>query len=168
MNEQQIISLVCARPNKRPTVVSAEMAKEAAMKTAGNLLRSGGFDKTDTAESLADDILYVTRYDRFEDGYALAVALERNKGWMPDATMVEILDGFSSECSALLHAAEKQWGIENPMEPPLPLGTKVIVRGETGFLDHIHKYSPAYYCVKAPSISHGFMLVRFEDAKAAP
>jgi hypothetical protein len=155
---------MCSKPNKRPTQATAEMRMRAAIKVAADLIDSGDFNESDTPESLAADIVGVRCWER--DGYALARELERDKGWSPDEQMVETLGGYFHACDDELSAAEKLWGEENPMEPPLPVGTRVKAGKEEGEIIGIAKYSVHSFAVKVPSVENGYRVVRFEDAEA--
>lgn len=155
---------MCATPNKRPRRCTPDMVMGGALAVARDLIKAGSFDKKDTPEDLAADIAKACQGNQHIDGYKLAKALENLCGWEPDAAMVEYLDGFSYRCITLLDAAEKQWGVENPMEPPLAIGAVVRVSDGMGVIDHINKYKPAYYAVRVARLDDGFELIRFEDA----
>lgn len=116
------------------------------------------------------DLLDATHWDRRADGYQIAKRLDDRNGWSITPDLVEVLDSFSVYCGDALTEAEKQWAIENPMELPLPLGTTVVTRRGVGVIDHVSSYYPASYGVKLEDVGYlgnGFLIVRFEDAKAA-
>ncbi len=158
---------MCQIPNKRPIQVTDAMAHEAALELAAELIKGGGFDETNTPEELAGDIVKASRWNRHLDGYELARALENEFYWSPDASMVEDLDSFAVRCDRRLEVAEKLWASENPMEPPLPLGTQVKHHWGIGTIADISKYKPFTYNVTIPDKPSAFALVKFEDAKAA-
>lgn len=156
---------MCPTPNKRPTQVTDAMAREAALELAVELIKGGGFEKTDIPEELADDIMKASDWNRHMDGYELARELENKCYWSPDASMVEDLDSFSSRCDRRLEAAEKTWATENPMEPPFPVGTQVKHHWGAGVIAAISKYRPFTYNVTIPDKPSAFALVKFEDAE---
>ena len=158
---------MCATPNKRPDRPTPEMKREAALIVAKSLINGGGFGKDDTPEDLADDIVKASGRCFGHDGYELGKALESHSGWSVDSSIVEELETFYYECDTLVHAAEKQWGAENPMQPPLPIGAVIKTSGGVGVIDHIYEHIPACYAVKVPRLSNGFELIRFEKAVAA-
>lgn len=156
--------MTCATPNKRPIHHTEAMKLEVAMKIAKSLFKGGGFDSGDTVEEIAADIVKASDrcYDR--DGYQLGRALEEACHWDVNSGIVEELQEFYPLCDDLLRAAEKQWGLENPMEPGLPNGTAVKIRNEVGTIIGLAEYSVASYAVKTPSTKNGYYVVRFEDA----
>lgn len=160
------MTMTCPSPNKRPIAVTDEMASIAADKVADDLVKYHGMNEDERAVIIAD-LLQATDCDRHADGYRIARHLDYRCLWTITSALVGALDAFSSYCDGELREAEKQWGIENPMEPPLPLGSTIVTRKGNGILDHISEYSPATYGVKVPSITNGFLLVRFEDARLA-
>lgn len=99
------------------------------------------------------------------DGYELARELDRYAGW--DLTMhdVEELDCMSSIVSGLHRKAEKKWAVENDVQPPLPIGTRI----KEGVIDSVCDHSAARYRVKENGCTKDgrFLLIRFEDAVAA-
>ncbi len=135
---------------ERPKVTK-EMILEAATKIAANL--------DGDAETIAEC------YSHPMDGYQLAKEIDRRAYW--DLTMadVEELDGMSSIVSELHSAAEKEWAAENNIQPPLPIGTKIT----KGVIDSVCSHSAARYRVKEDGCTQDgrFLLIRFEDAKAA-
>jgi hypothetical protein len=152
------LPLTCASPNKRPTVITDAMAQAAADEIATELVAYEP-DLGD-ANEVAADILWVTRFSRQMDGYEIASDLERSRHWSPDFGMAEILDGFGSACFDKLREAEKQWGAENPMEPPHPIGTSVTTRHGAGPIERINEYGVHSYIVL---VDGHHLVIPFED-----
>lgn len=118
------------------------------------------------AERLDGDAETIATHYRYPmDGYELARELDRYASW--DLTMadVEELDEMTSIVGRLHREAEKKWGEEHPMQPPLPVGAEI----KEGVIAGIYEHQPACYRVK----EHGctqvgrFLLIRFENAVAA-
>ena len=115
------------------------------------------------SESLDGDAETIAKHYRHPmDGYELARELDRYAGWdltMPD---VEELDCLSSIVSDLHREAEKTWFMENDIQPPLPIGTRI----EQGVIHSVCDYSAAKYRVKEDGCTQDgrFLLIRFEDA----
>lgn len=99
------------------------------------------------------------------DGYELAQAL------YPDAYLdltmsdVDVLDGMRDRVRALHRAAEARWIVENDIQPPLPIGTRI----QQGVIDSVCEPLTARYIVRAgdPGQRVRLLLVKFEDAVAA-
>lgn len=118
------------------------------------------------AEKLDGDAETIAEHYRHPmDGYELARELDRYAGW--DFTMqdVEELDCLSSIVSELHRKAEKKWVEESDIQPPLPVGTRI----KQGVIDSVCDHSAARYRVKEDGCTQDdrFLLIRFEDAKAA-
>ncbi len=163
--QQEGFTLMCPTPNKRPIHVTDAMAHEAALELAAELIKGAGSDNT--LDELAGDIIKASRWNRYMDGYELARTLETQCGWSPDASMVEDLDLFARLCDQRLAAAERLWASENPMDPPLPVGTQVKHQWGTGVIADISKYKPYTYNVTIADKPSAFALVTFEEARAA-
>ena len=134
----------------RPTI-TREMILEAAAQVAKHL-------NDGDPETIAD------HYTHPMDGYQLARELERWASW--DITMrdAEELDSMSSIVGRLHQAAEKQWALENNIQPPLPVGTRI----QRGVIEGVSEHMAARYLVKEDGCTQAgrFLLVRFEDARA--
>jgi hypothetical protein len=135
---------------ERPKVTK-EMILEAATKIAERL--------DGDAETIAE------YYEHPMDGYQLAKELDRNAYWDLTMSDVEELDCMRGIVDQLHRAAEKKWVAENNIQPPLPIGTRIT----RGVIDSVCSYSAARYRVKEDGCTQDgrFLLIRFEDAKAA-
>jgi hypothetical protein len=135
---------------ERPKITK-EMILEAATKIAHSI--------DGDAETIA------ACYSHPMDGYQLAKEIERRAYWDLAMADVEELDVMSSIVSELHRAAEKKWAEENNIQPPLPIGTRIT----RGVIDSVCSHSAARYRVKENGCTQDgrFLLVRFEDAKAA-
>jgi len=137
---------------KRP-VITDEMILEAAREIAGNL----------SVEFNADEI--AACYLPHMDGYNLARALDDLGGWGLKKSDVDELDELDGIVDDLLRAAEKKWGEENNIQPPLPVGTVI----KQGVIHGVCSHTAARYLVK----EHGrtregvFLVIKFEDAEIA-
>ncbi|MFM9928177.1 hypothetical protein VLK31_34765 [Variovorax sp. H27-G14] len=146
--------------NPRPTVTE-EMIRAAIMKVAPQL--AGDMPTTSDIESVADSIQRV--YHRYMDGFDIAKALDCYESWDTTRDEMEALDAIDMEVDRAHRAAEKQWGIDHPMAPPLPVGAMTT----RGLIAGIYEYQPAYYCIKETGCTDAsrHLLVKFEDARAA-
>lgn len=145
---------------KRPTVTD-EMKLEAAQ----GLVTALGWD-AHNAEDIAQ------QYSYGMDGYELAKALDQWASWDTSREDMEELDGMQSRVYALLRAAEEQWFAENSIQPPLPIGARVVIREGVGHITEIYKHSVATYAVKPEgqddsTCGNRRLLIKFEDTKAA-
>lgn len=102
------------------------------------------------------------------DGYELARELEERCGWIPTLEIAQILDNYSDSARIAIDELQKEWVIQNNIQPPYPVGTRVLVkRGRDkrcGVIVEIHKYGPAKYVVRldGQSATTG-AIVNFED-----
>jgi hypothetical protein len=137
------------------------MIRTAIMKVAPKL--AGDMPSQSDIESVADSIQRV--YRRYMDGFELAKELDRRESWDTTRDEMEELDAIDSEVGRLQRAAEKQWGIDHPVEPPLPVGAMTT----RGVIDSIYEHQPAYYCVKENGCTEPsrYLLIKFEDAREA-
>ncbi len=145
----------------RPTVTD-EMIRAAIMKIAPKLV--GYTNPTeDDLESVADSVARV--YHRYMDGFEIAKELDRYEGWDTTRQEMEELDAVDMEVDRAHRAAEKQWGIDNPMTPPLPIGAKT----SRGVIASIYEHQPAYYCIKETGCTDPgrHLLMKFEDVREA-
>lgn len=147
-------------PNPRPTVTE-EMIRAAIMKVAPKL--AGHNPTTSDIESVADSIQRV--YRRYMDGFDIAKALDSEESWDTTRDEMEELDAIDMEVGQAHRAAEKQWGIDHPMAPPMPVGAMTT----RGVIASIYEHQPAYYCIKETGCTQEgrHLLVKFEDARAA-
>ncbi|SQH76968.1 conserved protein of unknown function [Shewanella benthica] len=139
----------------RPTLNQA-MKLEAANKTAQNL----NHDDV-TPEQIAK------HYDLHMDGFELAKVLERDCDHDLTFDDVEVLEQMSGYASDVLRNAEKQWVIDNDIQPPLAIGTKTTQGTITG----IYQYGAAKYLVKPYGQSDEVcgtkrLVINFENAFA--
>lgn len=150
----------------RPRNPTREMQAIAAKKIADELIKWGDFEEDDYA-GIIDDILKVGPRCHHQNGYELAKALDTRCGWSPDASVVEVLDGFWSFCHDEVRAAEKQWALENPMVAPFTVGTTVDTGGHgVGKIEAISSHTPAAYEIAIPGQS-GRLIICFENTKLA-
>jgi hypothetical protein len=121
------------------------------------------------AECIADDVgvaaeTIAAHYHVGIDGHELARELEKWAGC--DMTMheAEALDSMDMHVSELLAAAEKKWAEEYAIQPPLPIGTRIV----QGIIDGIYEHGAAKYLVKEYGCTKGtrWLLINFESAQA--
>lgn len=151
----------------RPTRLTPEMALRAATNIAKDLLRDGLIDCT--VEEAAADIAKHAHLHM--GGYELAKTLDDYAYWDCDLQTAEVLDNWSHVADAEIKEAQKQWAAESNIQPPFPVGTRVIARwggkDHPGTIDEISPYDVARYCVKRDGeTSTSRMLVNFEDVRA--
>jgi hypothetical protein len=160
---QDNLPLACANPNKRPRVPTDEMRRRVALQIAARLKDCGPPDE------VAADIIRVTRHGWHQDGYQLARDLDRTCSWECDLGVAEELDNFSGLCDLELDVAVRQWAVENPMEPPFPIGSLVKTPSQgVGTIVGVCQYSPASYRVRTPGLNEkSAWIIPFEDVSAA-
>lgn len=112
-------------------------------------------------------------FHKWMDGYELAKELCRNEGWDVTRDEMEELDEMDSLTRDALQKAEQEWGDSNDIQPPYPLGTKLIVHGVIGEITGVSDHSVASYLVKVDgqddaTCGNRRQIVRFEDAQLAP
>lgn len=157
------LPLICPMPNRRPRTVTEIMRKQAAEAVAKQLARF--IPELGDHNETVSDILAVTDADCTMDGYQIARALEQHKHWDCDMAIAEIVDRYSTLCGDLLRAAEEQWGKENPMEPPYPVGVWVSTPYGIGRISEVYPRAPNSYLVL---IDNRRILVPFEDTHEQP
>lgn len=151
----------------RPKSLSPEMANRAAKNIADELLKDGHIGESEFEYAVKD----IAKHGRtYMDGYKLARELDRYEAWDCALQMVEILDGYASVAQAEIRSAQKEWVEANNIQPPYPVGARVIAtwggRDYHGIVDEIYKYGPAQYCVKADGeTGTSRMIVNFEDCR---
>jgi hypothetical protein len=148
-----------------------EIALEAARKIVDSLFAQGCLEECDDAEECAKAIAKHGR--QHMDGYDIAKALDSYCYWDCDFEMAEILNNYSFTVGDLIRKAEKEWAKRNAIQPPLPVGTRIALKGgETGVIDEIYPYGAAQFCVKldndprAQPPTNARRIVNFEDATA--
>lgn len=158
----------------RPSTRDQAIMEAAARAVAESLVKHGCFEESEQ-DDIARDIL---REIRCSDGYELARALDRSHGWSPTAEMVEILDTLSYELAAAHSRAQAEWAKQVSIEPPLPIGARVVLKGfratEAGEITGIYQHGVYQYLVRvdgdpkadAPTIAR--RIINFEDAVAEP
>lgn len=119
-----------ARPH-----ATREMIRVAAQKLAAQM------------ECSEDDL--ADHYYHRLDGYEFARELEQQAGWSIERSMIDDLDQMESFVDEQVREAEKRWFVDNDIQPPLPVGTRVFcsVRKRFGVIDEIYKHGPAMYAV---------------------
>lgn len=138
-----------------------EIIRAAIMKVAAKI--AGDAPSAEDIESAADSIQRV--YRRHMDGFELAKELDRYESWDTSREDMEELDSIEMDVDHAVRAAEKQWGIDHPMAPPLPVGAMTT----RGVIESIYEHQPAYYCVKENGCTQDGrrLLIKFEDVRAA-
>lgn len=160
--QERRLPLICSPPNARPTKLSDAMLRQAAEHVMRQFVKDGTLRESDL-DGAINDLLEVTYYDRNMGGYEIAKGLERNHHWDCTRDMLEVFDEFSDQCADLLTQAEKEWALENPMEPPFQTGETVVTPHGVGPIEKIHEYGPAKYVV---GIKDRHLIVNFEDVGA--
>lgn len=152
----------------RPTRLTAEMKQRAAAAVVTNLISEGHLDESERDHAIRS----IARYGQaFMDGYHLARELDRYGGWDCNLDMAETLDGWSAACDEEIKAAQKEWAEANNIQPPFPVGARVVARwgGEDhpGTIENISTYDVARYGVKRDGeTGNWLMVVNFEDVRA--
>lgn len=152
----------------RPTRLTPEMRTAAARLLAKDLIKADELEP-DEFEGAVRNIAAEGREGI--DGYELAKLLDdHHVGWSPTATMVDVLDSFSFYARNEIEAAEKKWFERNPVEPPVPVGSRITLSsGETGQITGIYKHGPAKFLVAIDGDkmtgpeTQGRRIVNFED-----
>jgi len=134
-----------------------EMVRAAALKVVPKIV---GNDP-DEMETCVESLARVYRWPM--DGYELAKDLERYEGWDLERSDIDELDNMDHFVSTAQRQAEKEWFAANPVEPPLPVGTRIM----QGVIAGIYEHQPAYYRVKETGCTNDsrFLLIKFEDAR---
>ena len=154
----------------RPRKATPEMLMEAALATAKELAGISKIEQSEIEQCAKD----IAKHGRpYGDGYQLAKLLEDYEHWDPDFEMAEILEGFGYAAQKCLEAAEKKWALENNVQPPLPVGAKVKIKGgETGEITGVYEHGAAKFLVKIDGDPNAVKtnsrrIVNFEDALTA-
>lgn len=154
---------------KRPIILTDEMKQRAARQVAEALRKFGHIEESQIDDSVRD--IARVGYAHM-DGYQLAKALDERCYWDCDMSMLDELDTWSSAAKLEIKAAQQKWVEDNKIEPPFPVGTRVIARwgGEdhTGTIDEVYAHGVAQYAVKVDNDSDPTrrIIVDFEDARA--
>lgn len=84
------------------------------------------------------------------DGYELAKELDNWAHWDTGREDMEALDEVDWLVNAAVFKAEKEWVAEHNIQPPVPLGARVLcdVRNEVGTIDGICEHRAAAYLIK--------------------
>lgn len=159
-----------AAPEPRPRTLMLEHRHEVALKLAGELAEAKLIGSRDIDEYAYD--LAGLNLGRWADGYAVMKALENGHDREGSFAAAEILDGYSSSYGAALDRQQALWAERNNIQPPLPIGASVVLRGhrgrEAGVITGIYEYGPAQYLVRiegGPENSR--RVVNFEDVQPA-
>lgn len=140
-----------------PPALSEDITKRAAREFyADNDLEAFG-----EVEQVAEDLC--TQFYMGIDGYELASRLDLNRNWFGVcAQTVEVLDSFTSKVGEVLREERKKWALDNNIQPPHAVGTRITIGTITGICTH----APATYLVKEDGCTdpNRSRLVRFEDA----
>lgn len=120
------------------------------------------------AETIAD------YYQLGMDGWELAKALDQNAYWDTSREDMEALDEVDYLVRSALTEAEKQWFADGNIQPPHPIGTRLLCFDDKspGEITAISDYAPACYEVKPDgqddeTSGHRRWIIRFENAVAA-
>ncbi len=108
----------------------------------------------------------------WRDGYEIAKDLDDQYCWDCSMEMLEYLDSYGYELHRLVEQAQKAWAEENNVQPPLEIGTRVTVKGESGVVTGINEHGAAQFLVAidGEEKKHGGTcrrIVNFEDAQPA-
>jgi len=119
-----------------------------------------------------EDARDILKRNHYQNGYDLAKEFE-DKGYSPDAQLVEILDSVDYSKIALVTKSVKKWVIEDKIEPPFEILTKVIVqyghKKVEGTITNFHKET-AEYLVCIESEGHSIdgstrAVIKYENAE---
>jgi len=149
----------------RPNSLTPEIAEKVARKLVERMVKNDDL-QVGQAEQAIRVIVKVGR--RHMDRYELARALEQRCYWDCDFAIAEALDDFAHLASREIDIAQRAWAQAEKPEPPLPVGSKVIVRDAVGSIAGIYEHGAAQYKVRVdtdPPNSH--RIINFEDAVAA-
>lgn len=141
-----------SNPIKNAPVVSIEIKTAACLKFA---------EENNYSTSQASEI--AEHCSIFIDGYGLSKDLESYCSWDIDVQTVEDLDMVSDYIRTELKKARKKWFIDNDIQPPFKIGSKL----KQGIIHDIWNHDVAYYRVKETgcTVDSRFLLIKFEDAK---
>lgn len=145
-----------ARPH-----ITVEMVKECALAIC---------KKYGWPDHSADDI--ASQYRHPMDGFELCKELDKWCSWDTSREDMDALDELDSLVDDAINKAEREWFEKNQIEPPLPLGSTVVIRGTRGVIDGIYKHGAGKYLFKPEGqddeeAHHARWIVNFEDAKLA-
>lgn len=154
----------------RPTRLTPEMAERAATRIVDNLIKEKHIEENQRADAIRDIARHGARYPH-SDGYGLAKMLDEREGWDCNLDIAETLDGWSAACSEVIVQAQREWVAQHNIQPPLPVGSRVIARwgreDHPGTIDEVYAYGIAQYCVKRDGeTTTSRMVVNFEDVRA--
>lgn len=117
------------RPNRRSEQVVAEALKKLLPDVMAWLKRYGADDTEEERKGVLKDLTEAARWAD-ADGYELAKRLDQS-GWMPDAKLVEILDGFLSRLLEAKDAAIREWLPSSGLVAPA-VGATVTCKTNSG------------------------------------
>jgi len=153
----------------RPWRLTPEMAQRAATALVADLIAKGRLRESERNDAIRG---IAGHGKMFMDGYHLARELERYDGWNCNLEMAEALDNWSLLADEEIKAAQKEWAEANNIQPPFPIGARVIARwggqDHPGTIDEVYGHGVAQFCVKAdgePGTRR--MIVNFEDVRIA-
>lgn len=122
-----------------------------------------GEDERDRTRKALDDA-----FEFRDDGYEAAKNLDSYHGWSPDADLVEVLDGFSSDLWKAHREAVAAWVKEYDIKPALKIGMRCKAKWGneeiTGVVKEIDD-KHATYTVQRTDDENGGAIVDFEDAE---
>jgi len=117
------------RPNRRSEHVVAAALQKLLPDVMAWLKRNGEDDTEEERKVVLEDLSEAARWAD-PDGYELAKNLD-NAGWMPDAELVEILDGLTSRLFEAEDAALKEWLPSSGLVAPA-VGATVTCKTNSG------------------------------------
>lgn len=154
--------------NERPKALSKQERLEALQPVAKQVAAwAGDDDLHGWAETVEEEADFV------RDGYDLARRLE-DHGVDSDMALAEILDVAARALNFALRAKQIAWAAESQIQPPYPVGTRLVVRdwrdGDLhGTIEEIYEHGPAQYCVKLDrdvnAKGNPRRIINFEDAR---
>jgi len=107
-----------------------------------------------------------------DNGYEFAKDFE-DKGYSPDAELVEILDSVCYKKYQLVKSAVKKWVIEDKIEPEFEIGTTIITNWEDeveGIVTGYNKDTAEYLvCIPSKGMTMNDTrraVIKYEDAKS--
>jgi len=162
------LNSVAIKAEDRPKRPTDEMKDRAAVKVVDALIKSGYLNAEDR-DGAVRELMNVGGLWR--DGYEIAKELDDRYSWDCSMDMLEYLDRYHYDLHLLVEHAQKEWAAENNIQPPMEVGTRVNVKGDTGVITGINEYGAAQFLVaidgeKDMAGGTRRRIVNFEDAKA--
>lgn len=153
----------------RPRTLTQEMRLRIGADIANDLLKAGLIEQDQFEQSAAD---IAKHGERHHDGYVLAKKLDNYAYWDCDFQIAEALDQFSYLADREIEKAQKEWAAQHAIEPPFPIGTRVVFKPSDEAGEVTGLYQPAKYLIAvdgdpmADEPSNARRIVNFEDCQA--